>query len=135
MSARRALATLVERGLIRSGGGGPFTGVVMFDLRELAEWAGAWVPRPVIVSNVACGICATAGVRLVAEGEFAARGIVHCGSGGRALALRLERMSVKRIWPRSSTRGIIQPGGKAFHLGRQVQPARPACRLRSGTAG
>ena len=41
----------------------------MFDLRELAEWAGAWVPRPVTVTEVTCPTCGKAGVRLVAEGE------------------------------------------------------------------
>ncbi len=69
LSARRALITLVERGLIRPGGGRPFTGVVMFDLRQLAEWAGAWAPRPVTVSDVSCATCGKVGVRLVAEGE------------------------------------------------------------------
>jgi hypothetical protein len=78
LSARRALATLVERGLIRPGGGRPFAGVVMFDLRELAEWAGTWAPRPVIVTDITCGICATAGVRLVAEGEAVAAEAVYC---------------------------------------------------------
>jgi hypothetical protein len=69
LSARRALATLVVRGLIRPGGGRPFEGVVVFDLRELAEWAGAWAPRAVSIADVSCATCGKAGVRLVAEGE------------------------------------------------------------------
>lgn len=47
-------------------------------MRELAEWVGAWVPRPVIVTDVSCGICATAGVRVVAEGEGVTGEAVYC---------------------------------------------------------
>jgi hypothetical protein len=71
------LVWLVDRGLVRPGGGRSFTGVVMLDLRERAEWAGPWSPRPVTVTDVACRICVTAGVRLVAEGEVAAEA-VYC---------------------------------------------------------
>lgn len=66
--------------MIRPGGGRPFTGVVMFDLRKLAEWAGAWAPRVVTVNDVSCVSCGKVGVRLVAEGESVAGGAVYCSA-------------------------------------------------------
>jgi hypothetical protein len=75
---RRVLAGLVERGLIRPGGGRPFAGVVMFSMHELAEWVGNWAPRPVTVRDIACATCGKEGVRLVAEGESVSEGAVHC---------------------------------------------------------
>jgi hypothetical protein len=50
----------------------------MFELRELAEWAGAWTPRPLEISDVTCGTCGKAGVRTVAEGETVDAGPVYC---------------------------------------------------------
>ena len=50
----------------------------MFGLRELAEWVGAWVPRPVTVTDVACATCGKAGVRLVKEGEPIADEHLYC---------------------------------------------------------
>jgi hypothetical protein len=79
-AARAALSTLVERGFIRPGGARSFEGVVMFDLRELAEWAATWAPRPVAVADVACGTCGKEGVRLVAEGEPVSEGAVYCAT-------------------------------------------------------
>lgn len=78
ISRRRVLAGLVESGLIRTGGGRPFAGVVMFDLHELAEWAGAWTAVPLTITHVACGGCGTAGVRLVKEGESVDGEAVYC---------------------------------------------------------
>jgi hypothetical protein len=78
VAARRALSTLVEQGVIRPGPGRPFEGVVMFDLHELAEWVGAWTPRPVTVGDVSCGTCGKAAVRIVAEGETVDGGPVYC---------------------------------------------------------
>lgn len=66
--------------MIRPGGGRPFTGVVMFDLRKLAEWAGAWAPRVVTVNDVSCVSCGKVGVRLVAEGEFVEVEAVCCAT-------------------------------------------------------
>jgi hypothetical protein len=80
MAHRQALRALVERGLIRPGRGRPFAGVVMFDLREFAEWAGAWSPRPVTVTHVSCATCGKVGVRLVADGEPASDAAVYCSS-------------------------------------------------------
>jgi predicted alpha-1,6-mannanase (GH76 family) len=76
--ARAALSRLVERGVIRPGGGRSFAGVVVFELREAAEWAGEWVPRPVTVTDVACATCGKAGARIVAEGETVDGGPVYC---------------------------------------------------------
>jgi len=67
IARRRVLEGLVEAGVIRPGEGKPFEGVVMFELRELAEWAGAWTPRPLEISDVTCGTCGKAGVRTVAD--------------------------------------------------------------------
>jgi hypothetical protein len=39
------MRTLIDRGLVRPGGGKAFEGVVVFDLRKLAEWARRWGPR------------------------------------------------------------------------------------------
>ena len=72
------LKTLIDRGLVRPGPGKPFEGVVVFDLRELAEWAGRWVPAPVTVTDVDCGACGRVGVQLVKEGEFVAGQAVYC---------------------------------------------------------
>ena len=52
----------------------------MFDLRELAEWAGKWTPRPMTVTDVACAVCREAGVRLVKEGETVDGGPVYCAT-------------------------------------------------------
>ena len=60
---------LVHRGSSGRGGGRAFAGVVVFDLHELAEWAGAWTRLPVAVSDATCATCGKVGVRLVAEGE------------------------------------------------------------------
>jgi len=78
ISRRRVLAGLVEAGVIRPGEGRPFEGVVMFDLRELAEWAGAWTPRPLEISDVTCSTCGEAGLRIVKEGETVDGGPVYC---------------------------------------------------------
>ena len=80
LSVRRTLATLVERGLIRPGGERPFVGVVMFDLRELAEWAGAWTPAPLTITDVTCAGCDKTGVRLVKEGELVAEDPLYCAA-------------------------------------------------------
>lgn len=79
-SRRAVLRGVVERGLIRPGGGRPFAGVVMFDLRELAEWVGNWAPRPVTVTDIACATCGKEGVRLVAEGEPVVEEAVYCAA-------------------------------------------------------
>lgn len=78
ISRRRILQGLTEAGVIRPGAGQPFEGVVMFDLRELAEWAGYWTPRPLEVSDVTCSTCGKAGVRLVKEGESVDGEAVYC---------------------------------------------------------
>jgi hypothetical protein len=80
LAGRAVLRTLVERGVIRPGGaaGRSFESVVMFDLRELAEWAATWSPRPLTVTDVPCATCGKAGVRLMAEGELAAGASVYC---------------------------------------------------------
>ena len=80
LSVRRTLATLVERGLIRPGDGRPFVGVVIFELREAAEWAGEWVPRPVTVTDVACAICGKAAARVVVEGETVDDAPAYCAT-------------------------------------------------------
>lgn len=80
IARRRVLEGLVEAGVIRPGAGQPFEGVVMFELRELAEWAGHWTPRPLEVSDVACSTCGKAGVRTVAEGETVDGGPVYCAT-------------------------------------------------------
>jgi hypothetical protein len=80
LSMRRPRAVLVERGIIRPGGMQPFTGVVMFDLRELAEWAAAWAPVPVTVDDVPCAGCGTPGVRLFKEGESVSERPVSCAT-------------------------------------------------------
>ena len=77
-SRRAVLRRLVECGLIRPGGGSAFTGVEKFSLRELAEWAGAWTPAPVAITEVACGGCGRTGVRLVKEGEIVDGKTVYC---------------------------------------------------------
>ena len=43
IAARR----LVERGLTHPGGGRPFEGVVMFELRDVVQWAAAWTAATV----------------------------------------------------------------------------------------
>ena len=78
--ARSVMSMLLERGLIRPGGGRAFEGAVFFELRELAEWAGAWAPRPVTVTDVPCATCGRLAVRLVAEGETASAAAVYCSS-------------------------------------------------------
>jgi hypothetical protein len=52
----------------------------MFDLRELAEWAGAWAPRALTVTDVSCATCGKVGVRLVAEGESVDGEAVCCAT-------------------------------------------------------
>jgi hypothetical protein len=66
-NARTALRARSARG------GKPFEGAVVFDLRELAEWAARWVPALAAVTYVDCGACGRPGVRLAKEGEA-----VHC---------------------------------------------------------
>ena len=84
IGAKRTLAVLAERGVIRprvalaGSRDGPFVGVVKFELRELAEWAAVWAPAAVAVSDVACGGCGKAGVRLVKEGESVDCEAVYC---------------------------------------------------------
>ena len=91
LSVRRTLATLVERGLIRPGGGRPFAGVAMFDLRELAEWAGALTPAPLTITDVTCAGCDKTGVRLVKEGEPVVEGTLYCAAcRARAVPLAAE---------------------------------------------
>jgi hypothetical protein len=80
ISRRRVLAELVERGLIRPGGGNAFTGVVRFGLRELAEWAAAWTPAPLTITDVTCGGCGKRGVRLVKDGEPVVEGPLCCAA-------------------------------------------------------
>lgn len=75
--ARRAGVIRPRVGLAGSRDG-PFAGVVKFELRELAEWAAVWAPAPVAVSDVACGGCGKAGVRLVKEGESVDCEAVYC---------------------------------------------------------
>jgi hypothetical protein len=94
LAARRIQSTLVERGLIRPGGAQSFEGVVMFDLRELAEWAGAWAARPVTVTDVSCAICGKAAVRLVAEGESVAGEAVYCET---CVAVKAVEQSGRRV--------------------------------------
>ena len=77
-AARAVLRTLVEHGVIRPGPGRPFTGVVKFGLRELAEWATTWAPVPVTVEDVACPGCGVVGVRLFKEGEVVSNEPVYC---------------------------------------------------------
>jgi hypothetical protein len=81
LAGRAVLRTLVERGVIRPGGaaGRSFEGVVMFDLRELAEWAATWSPRPLTVTDVPCATCGKAGVRLVVVEGVAVEGEVVGG--------------------------------------------------------
>ena len=78
LAARREMRSLIDRGLVRPGGGKPFEGVVVFDLRELAEWAGRWASAPVTVTDVDCGACGRPGVRLVKEGEAVTGEAVYC---------------------------------------------------------
>ncbi len=79
-AARYELRTLIDRGLVRPGSGKRFEGVVVFDLRDLAEWAGAWAPRAVTVSDVLCATCGKVGVRLVAEGEPIELEAIYCAT-------------------------------------------------------
>jgi hypothetical protein len=80
LAAGRIQSTLVERGLIRPVGERPFAGVLMFDLRELAEWAAALAPRPVTVTEVSCATCGKVGVRLVAEHQAVTGEAVCCAT-------------------------------------------------------
>jgi len=66
----------------------------MFDLRELAEWAGAWAPRPVTVTDVSCATCGKAAVRLVAEGESVACEAVYCET---CVAVKAVEQSGRRV--------------------------------------
>jgi hypothetical protein len=81
LAGRAVLRTLVERGVIRPRGaaGQSFEGVVMFDLRELAEWAASWAPRPLTVNDIPCATCGKAGVRLVVVEGVAVEGEVLGG--------------------------------------------------------
>jgi hypothetical protein len=79
MAAHRVPSELIEHGLIRAGSG-PFSGVVRFDLRELADWAASWAPAPVTVTDVDCVACGRRGIRLVKEGETVTGEAVHCSS-------------------------------------------------------
>ena len=54
----------------------------MFDLQQLAEWTAAWAPAPVAITEVACGGCGRAGVRLVKEGETVDGEAINCETCG-----------------------------------------------------
>jgi hypothetical protein len=106
IARRRVLEGLVESGLIRPGEGRPFEGAVMFDLRELAEWTGAWTPRPLEISDVTCSTCGRAGVQLVKEGEAVDGGPVYCATckavAEEATASSPQASVEAATWPRTS---------------------------------